>query len=399
MTTATLTPFDLAEAKQVGRRTYRKQVLPLGSINYEGQKITFDQQFLTDLATSFQDGAYDQVPVQFADGKNRHNLDPKLFGGEVKGLELTNDGLDAIVELSEEAAKVVGQNPKLGVSARIMTDLSKVDGRSFKRAINHVLLTLDPRVTQMRPWQAVDLSAGDEGTEVVDLTAATYQEETPMGKETKVADKTATLGDKEIDLSALSDEQFELLLATATEVDPEADEKEKEGEEDDGEDDATTLEGLTTESFVTIGGKRFKLTPAGVEDTTAGEGGAAEGEGAADLSNPIVDEEARGQVATMRIDLAESKWNEERGELLRAGVPPVLLDLAAPILSSPDEAVIDLSNADKPHNASETVRKMLDTCKGLVDLSSESGHTIDLSDKDDPAAELLNQWDTEYGKA
>src|SRR5690606_2454516 len=119
-----------------------------------------------------------------------------------------------------------------------------------------------------------------------------------------------------------------------------------------------------------------------------------------DLAADTVDSTLREDISQMQIDLAEERWSNQRKEYVRSGVPPFLLDLAAPVLSSPEAAVIDLSNADEPVNATETIRQMLDGVKGLVDLRPEIGHRIDLSaDQDDTSRDdiLLKQWDQEYG--
>lgn len=242
-TTATLTPYDLSAAVKVGNKMYRKQILALSTINYKGKKIKFDKAFLTDLANSFKDGAYDQVPFQLADADNRHNMDPERTRGELVGVELTDDGLDGIFSVTDDGAKIIESNPKLGVSARIVQALEKSDGRSFKRAINHVLGTLDPRVTKMRPWQAVDLSEADKEIEVVDLTAATVKKGSLMATKSKtkkavakpsngVVTVTTSKGERNIDLSALSDEEFQALLDMSSQVE----EDEADEEDDDVED-------------------------------------------------------------------------------------------------------------------------------------------------------------------
>jgi hypothetical protein len=224
MTRAMLSPFDLSAATQTGARLFRKQILRKGTINYKGQKVTFDDPFLQNVVQAFRRGAYDQVPFVLADPDNRHNMDPERFRGEVKGMELTPDGVDAIIEATPEGAKVIKRNPRLGVSARIVTDMSKSDGRSYPVAIQHVLATMDPRLTGMRPWETVDLSDEDEDVEVIDLTAATVKEGTMATKTGKKA--AATPKEITFDLSQLSDEQFEILLSTAVveDVDTEDDE-------------------------------------------------------------------------------------------------------------------------------------------------------------------------------
>lgn len=382
-TTALLTPYDKAASKKVGRRVYRKQILPLGSITYEGRKIKFDKQFLTDLATAFQERAYDQVPFVLADADNRHNMDPERFRGDIKTLELTADGLDAIIEVNKSGAKVLEDNPKLGVSARIIEGLAKADGRTFKRAINHVLGTMDPKVTGLRPWQAVDLSNEGDDIQVVDLTTATYEEGTQV---TAPATKTKDQ-DKPLDLSGLSDEEFEALLDAAEDL---PDDKKV-------EDKSTTKTTDTTDTKPEVGDRPDATDPAVVEaDPDADDDDDDDEPSGADLS-VVLDTDTRDTVAQMRLDLATERFANERKELIRAGVPPFLLDLAEPILASPDAVTIDLSNSDKPVNATKIVRDLIEGVKGFVEVRPEVGHAVDLSESTDEEDTLMKQWDEEYG--
>lgn len=409
MTTATFTPYDLAEAVQIGKRTFRKQILPLTTINYKGQQIAFDKPFLADLASSFNAGAYDQVPLVFAGDKNEHNENPRNFSGELKGVELTDDGLDGIIELTDEGVKAVSSNPRLGVSARIIEGLSKSDGRTFPRAIRHVLMTMDPKATGMRPWEAVDLSDADKDQQVVDLTAETYKEDAHMG-DTKV-DKTkqtiTTPDGKVLDLASLTDEAFEALLDLTAVVeeepvvddktDPPADDK-PDDQRQDGE--VWEKDGKT---YAKVEGKIFLMTEAVapvVEDDKGGGGG---GGGGTDLSDEVVDQTVRDEVTQMRIDLAENRFRGERTDLLRAGVPRAMIDLAEPLLKAPTPVVIDLSSSDgdKDVNATKIVRDLLASVKGYVDLNPEIGHQVDLSEeedtKEDPTEAFLTAWDEQFG--
>ena len=57
---------------------------------------------------------------------------------------------------SDEGAKVLRENPKLGVSARIVESYQRADGRHFTAALQHVLGTLDPRIpacARGKPWK------------------------------------------------------------------------------------------------------------------------------------------------------------------------------------------------------------------------------------------------------
>lgn len=394
------TPFDLSDAQSAGRRRFWKQVLPNTSINYKGREIKFDKKFHMDLAQSFKDEAFDQVPVVFADADNRHNMDPRNFGGDVLDMQVRPNGLYALIEADEDAAKAIQKNPRLGVSARIRQALEKADGRKFDRAIEHICLTMNPRVTGMEPWQAVDLSDEDADIEVVDLTAESYEEENTMGVRTatkkassKQPQDRRRKGESKIDLSALTDEQFESLLDLAETLtrDPGVEEDEDEDfEEEDEEDEKPTARTRRKKS-------KTKVT---IEKDSEEDGDEEEDEDEddeTDLSDSVIRRDEVSQFQQMRLDLAEERWGRERDEYISAGVPAFMLDLAEPVLALPDSLTIDLSD-DESIDATDIIRKILDGAKGVVDLTGEMGHQIDLSDdEDDEATALLNEWDKQYG--
>src|ERR1700747_910111 len=113
---ALLFPTSEDEVVELSRSLFRKRVLPLGQINYKGRKITFDKKYLADLASSFKADAYDAVPFVIAKDDNAHTMDPERVRGEVKAFELTPGGLDMLFDLTPDAANLVRQFPKLGVS-------------------------------------------------------------------------------------------------------------------------------------------------------------------------------------------------------------------------------------------------------------------------------------------
>jgi hypothetical protein len=405
MTHALLTPMDLSTATAIGKNRFRKQILPLGSINYKGRTINFDRRFLSDLVKSFKNRAYDQVPFVLADGRNRHNEDPRNFRGSVRDLVLTEDGLDAVLELSNDGAKLISDNPELGVSARIIEMLEKSDGRSFPRAIRHVLATMDPRVTGMRPWQPVDLS-DDGDIEVVDLTAESYERKQNMPKsKLKLGTidpkaKTAT-----IDLSGLTDDEFEALVDLGeedVEIDPVTKkpvkktpvDTDEEVDPDEIEDpDAEEVDPEAEDAVVPSTGEVPPATaPASAvkkRKTTVEEEAVDQGAVVASLSN---------EFAEFRKERRSNEWKVRKETLAKAGVPPFLLDLAEPVMLA-EPQTIDLSNGESA-DAKATIDKMLDGFSGVVDLTAEMGHSIDLSDlgqKDDPDEALLKEWADTYG--
>lgn len=392
-----LTPLDLSIAVKEGTRTFRKQILPFTTINYRGQKITFDRPYLEALKKAFDKKAYDQVPLVLADASNRHHEDPERFRGKITGVELSDTGLDAIISTTKRGAKIVKDNPDLGVSARIVPNLEKADGRKFPVAIRHVLATMNPVVTGMSPWQAVDLST--ESTDVVDLTAQQYQEGSTVAtkKKSKAASHSAVVtvetakGKRTLDLSELTDDEFNALLDLSEPVKTEPKAKE------------------TKKVVKDKGGKKVDLAATDTKDKKKDKGKVPlfvkksgptgkEGQETVVKGKPKGAAKKKGdRLQALSLSVAQKDWQRERRDLVRAGVPPHILDLAEPILSSPEDFTIDLSDDDSV-DASDVVRKMVDATKGFIQIRPEIGHTVDLSDTDDtsPADALLKAWGKEF---
>ena len=177
MSFALLTPFTGARAQQAGSR-WRKKLLPLGTINYKGRVLNFDRDYLGGLVASFRQRAYDQVPFQLAGDENKHTNDVERTGGQITDMTLEPDGLWIEMQPTDRGARVLRDNPGLGVSARIVEDYGRSDGKKFPRAIQHVLATLDPRIPGMGGWQAVE--AANDVQVTVDLSGEQFQEETIM---------------------------------------------------------------------------------------------------------------------------------------------------------------------------------------------------------------------------
>lgn len=351
-----LTPTDDGAAIELSRTLFRKKILPTGTISYKGRKITFDKQYLTDLATAYHDGAYDQVPFMLADKDNAHTMDPERFRGECKGVEVAEDGLYGTFELSADAAAMVKANPKLGVSARIVEGYDRADGKSYPRAMQHVLGTLDPRLPGLGAWTEVALSGYDSTDEVLDLTAAEFEGEGTVAK----TDDAETI-------DGLTREEYEALLASLDLDEPDGDE----GEEDEGEEGDEDKAGRV---------------PAG-----AGASLSNEQKSAIDLANE--------QIAELKRTRAAEKYEADKREYVRKGVPPALVELARPVLEAPDGFVLDFSNGveDKQVDAGHIVRQLLDSAVGYLDLAKERGHNVDFanegeSDENDPDADALKMW-------
>lgn len=261
----------------------------------------------------------------------------------------------------------------------------------------------------MRPWQAVDLSM-DEQFEVVDLTAESYERKSNMPKSSL---KLGTIDPKAktatIDLSGLSDDEFESLLdlgADEVEIDPVTKKPVKkvpvDTETPDEEVDPDAIEDPDAEEEIdpdaedAVVPSTGEQPPAAVPSsavkkrkTTVEEEAVDNGAVVASLSNEWV---------AFRKEQRKSKWDDRKAKLAKAGVPPFLLDLAEPVMLA-EPQTIDLSNGSSV-DAKDVIDKMLDGFTGVVDLTAEMGHSIDLSDlggKDDPDAALLKEWSDTYG--
>ena len=401
MKTSLLTPYDRGDAKPAGKRLWRKQLLPFAKINYKGRVIDFTRDYASSLIAAFHDRAYDQVSFQLADKDNTHTEDPERWRGEIAALELTDDGLDVILAASEDGGKLLELNPRLGVSAKIVEDYDRADGKFFPRALKHVLGTLDPRLTGMRPWEAVDAANDDEGV-VIDLTALEYEApETgtadavpavttppeapaPATKETGMAltaDQEARLGK----LLDLPDEQFTALLTP----------QEKPAEGETGEDltDAQ-LEELVASIEAEPAKPEAEVTPE-KELAPAGASLSTEAQAAIDLANTQIGlantraDETAMALKRVTTKLATAAYEAERDVFARTyGIPPRITDLARGLLEG-EGRVVELASG-KTADAGSIVREVLKefgrTVK-VLDLSGELGSAVDGAGEAAAAAE------------
>lgn len=416
MTTTLLTPMERGQARRSGASLWRKQLLPVGRINYKGRVIDFTREYLAGLVKAFTDRAYDAVPLQFADEENKHTEKVEHRRGTVRGLELTDDGLDVIVSAGPQGAAYLAEYPDLGISAKIVEDYERADGRFFPAALKHVLGTLDPRITGMRPWQEIAAANEDDG-EVLDLTGAAYTVPvrhddggalppgtvttlngtgsaepvpTPPGSPAPEVKETgmAFTADQEARLAQLidlPDDQFTRLLSAAAA--PAA------GQDGTGGDDDLTDEQLA-ELIDSLGADEEDETgtetgtETGAVPAGAGASLSAEAQAQIDLANSRADENAV-ELARVTTALDRAAYERERDHYSRQwGIPPRITDLARTLLEG-NGHVIELSNGTAV-DAGAIVRKVLaevgKTVK-MLDLSGELGTELDFSAENERAAE------------
>lgn len=132
---------------------WRKQLLPIGTVPYRGRELLLDRLYLRNLVEAFNAPAFDVVPFQMADASGTHTSDPARCRGEVLSLELENDGLYAVIALTEEGEAVIRAEPSLGVAPRIVEKYRHPDGREFPAALQHVMGRTAPMLTDLEPWQ------------------------------------------------------------------------------------------------------------------------------------------------------------------------------------------------------------------------------------------------------
>lgn len=390
---ATPAVHDLA--KLGGNKTFWKQVLPQSSINYttgsgKRSSITFDEKYLSTLVKAFNEKALDQVPFLLADADNRHTMDPERFRGKVSEMRLAEPnekpGLYAKIEFSsKEAARAVLDNPDLGVSCRIREGLNTSDGRQYGAGVIHVLGTMDPQVVGMDSWKPIELSQR-LGAKMLDLSNSEYTEEISLAKKGWQEKLLAADTEEEIDaiMADVSEEEIGAFLAEfAPEYLGDLDEEDEEAEEADDEDeDEDDDESAEDGSDVDAEVDDKELEPAL----------------SAQAKKDIQLATARAEAAEIRLakieqKAADAEWETFKSAMLDAGAPPVVLNLAEPVLHRATDMVLDLANSDEDINLSEIVRALVEHTAGVLDLSEEQGHSG--TAESDPDADLMNRWVSE----
>jgi hypothetical protein len=361
MSIEVLSPVSTAKAVELARGKYKKQILPLTEIAYNGKTKKFDMPYLRRVVEAFNKGAYPYAPVKLAPADNAHTQDVLRTGGRVVGLELSKtDGLVATLELNDDGTKAVElSDGMVPVSVRMIENLEHSDGATFPVALHHVLITDDPNVRNQGPWKSIDLSAdaGRDGvTETIDLSAERFgTEETMTDTKAKVELKlTEAQQTALIELAAEHEELKELNLkpedfeAPGDEEDEDADAE----EDDEGDGTETTPAAPVTKVPATVGLSR---------DATA----------AIELAQADASA-ARAETIELSRRLRAAEVQREVESWENKGLAPSLIALARPALEAP--AVIELSNGKKT-DAGAVVRGLLTE---MVELAKRGEDVIEL---------------------
>lgn len=362
MTKTTITPFVNSTATEVelsdgdDKKVYwKKEILPSGTRKYKGQTLDFSK-INPAVVAAFDEKVLDSVPFVLALTDNAHpepGQEAETLEGDLDRLEMTDGRLFGYFDFSESpdmVAKIKKSNGKFGVSARIDVGYTREDtGKTYDYVLSHVCGTTRPHIKGMQPWEAVTLSEESKKNMTVDLSTEVIDEETTSGEVVELPEGIAKA-------------DFDKVLAFIK----------------DQEDAEKAIEKLT--------------------------GGDDKDKGAATLSESdrkaIELSESRAATALKlaeeaRAEAAQERWNAQKALLIRDGVPPAIVNLAEPVLSSPKKATIKLSDSDEV-DASKVISDILDACKGTLKFGEESGSQTHREggkgDLDKEFAEWAGEW-------
>lgn len=373
---ALLTPFDRGNAIELGNKLWRKRVLPIGDVEYQGRTLHFTRRYNDGLAAAFRDRAYDQVSFQLADAANTHTNDPERHRGTVTDLRSEDDGLWLYLQPTDRGEQVLKDNPYLGVSARIVENYQRSDGKFYPAAVQHVLGTLDPRIPGLGAWQTIE--AANTPTLVIDLTSATYagQEVETMPEMTAQQQQNLSrlLNMDPSALDRLLGQQAPPAQQTAPPAPP-APQQQAADENMDltPEELADLIDALSDEELGELEGEFYASTQQGMAST----GLTAEAQMAIDLANARTAETER-QLGVFQVRFEAQSYEAEKRQLADLGVPPYITDLARPLIQGSGHT-IDLANGQRV-DAGQIMRRVLTEyakMAQMLDLSAESGSAMD----------------------
>jgi hypothetical protein len=371
-----LTPWTRGGAVELGNQIWCKRVLPVGSIQYQGRTLNFTPGYLTGLEQAFKDRAYDYVPFQMADAGNNHTNDPERYRGSVVDMRHDPNGPDGpglymFIKPTDRGEKVLKENPYLGVSARIVEQYDRSDGKHYPAAVQHVLATHDPRIPGLGGWRTIE--AANTPQLVIDLTGASF-----AGEEVPMPDMNAQQQANLSRLLNMDPAALERLVSGQGGTPPAAPSAPPapQGQPDDQLSDRELedlINAMDDEDLAALEGEFYAQTGAG----QAATGLTAEAQMAIDLANSRADEVER-QMAVYQGELDRQRFESEKRSLADLGVPPYITELARPLLQGNGHTV-DLANGSRV-DAGATMRKVLSEyakMAQMLDLNVELGSPMD----------------------
>lgn len=263
--------LDMSEPEKVSEDVYEKEIVRAGTITdrKSGKSITFDDKFLKEFVHNFQNvvASDGYLPVQDVTDNNEHTDRTEYQVGVVNEMKLDDENnptkVIASIKLNEKMREIVDFNPKVGVS--IGASYSHLEeGRPTNVFPRHVAITHRAKLKGMDSWKRM-VKASDAGEELtLDLTDADFEER----KVTDMADeKTDNVQAPELNLSELMEsDEFKTLLATQVQAATQSKDEEIERLRDSvGEVQRSSYEqavNLAVESYAQAGVPRAVREPA-----------------------------------------------------------------------------------------------------------------------------------------
>lgn len=190
-------------------KLYRKHILNLGELKYEGKTYKLDDDWYARLKDNFNSGVADIVQVPLANDANQHSEDPSRNLGEVVDIERQGNKVYAVIDARKQADDF--GKTLLGASAFL--HMNYTDTSTQKRvgpALLHVAVTNRPYITKLEPYQEIVAASADGTGEV--LVLASEEEPVSMTREELLAALKAEHG---IDVEALQSQAAQRTDAAA----------------------------------------------------------------------------------------------------------------------------------------------------------------------------------------
>jgi hypothetical protein len=135
---------------------FRKHILNLGPLHYDGKTYELGEQFYDQLKRNF-DAGVSMVQASVADANNKHSEDPLRNGGEVIGLERDGSKVYTIIDVRNQDV-VKGLRDKTIMGASAFVSMNYEDSRSAQKvgpALLHHCFTNRPHVLDLDPYEEI----------------------------------------------------------------------------------------------------------------------------------------------------------------------------------------------------------------------------------------------------
>jgi hypothetical protein len=136
------------------------QVLPSGTVTIGHRTPDFTREYREAIAEAFSARAVDYVPFMIGNSYT-YTSDPANCHGEVRSLEIVDDGMDAVIEVDREADAAIRVSltpggPPFGAAPCLIENYLHPGGLPFPVVLLRVLGTTQPMITGLRGWQEVE---------------------------------------------------------------------------------------------------------------------------------------------------------------------------------------------------------------------------------------------------